>query len=88
MVISVLSVNYFPSDGVISVLSDNHHLSYRVISFLSVNYHPSGRVISVLSVNYHLSNERMERLASKCAFSPMISAPAEGTQYAATNFNL
>ena len=78
--ISVLSVNYHPSDRVISVLSVNYHPSDRVISVLSVNYHPSGRVFSIKSQLYIPSPENN--------FPPVASAPAEATQYAAANFNL
>ena len=62
-VISVLSDNYFTSNGVISVLSANYFTSNGVISVLSANYFTSSGVISVKSVNYHLSNGQIERLS-------------------------
>ena len=47
---------------------------------MSVNYHPSGRVIIIKSKLYIPSAENN--------FPPVASASAEGTQYAAANFNL
>ena len=98
---SVLSVSYHPSDGVIKVISVMYHPSNGVLSVLSVNYQPSDGVVSVLSVNYQPSNEvlsdlgvdyypfgRVIVLNHNCAFPPVASAPAEGTQYASANFNL
>ena len=72
-VISVLSVNYYPSGGEISVLSDNNHPSDRVISVLSVNYYPSDGVISVLSVNHHPSDKVISDLSVNyyCTFPPL-----------------
>ena len=51
-----------------------------VISVLNVDYYPSGRVISIKSQLCIPSVENN--------FPPVASAPAEGTQYAAANFNL
>ena len=51
-----------------------------VINAQDTNYHPSGRVISIKSQLYIPSAENN--------FPPVASAPAEGTQYAAANFNL
>ena len=78
--ISVLRVNNHPSNGVISVLSVNYHPSDGVISVLSIDYYPSGRVISIKSQFCIPSAENN--------FPPVASALAEGTQYAAVNFNL
>ena len=60
--------------------SQDTNYSTGVISVLSANYHPSGRVISIKSHLYIASAENN--------FPPVASAPAEGTQYAAANFNL
>ena len=63
---------------------------------LSVNYHPYDGVISVLSVNYQPSG-RVNSIKSQSQlcipsaennFPPVAYAPAEGTYYAAANFNL
>ena len=52
-----------------------------VISVLSVNNYPSGRVI--YSIKSQLCIPSTEN-----NFPPVAYAPAEGTQYAAANFNL
>ena len=51
-----------------------------VPSVLSVNYHPSDGVISIKS--------QLCIPSAKNNFPPVVSAPAEGTQFAAANFNL
>ena len=65
---------------VINTRDTIYSIGGMVINTQDTNYHPSGRVISIKSHLYIPSAENN--------FPPMASAPAEGTQYAAANFNL
>ena len=65
---------------VINTQDTNYSIGGMVINTQDTNYHPSGRVISIKSQLYIHS--------AKNNFPPVASALAEGTQYAAANFNL
>ena len=88
MVINTQDTNYSIRGMVINIQDTNYYIGGMVINTnVSVNYHPSNGVISVLSVNYHIKSH-LYILSAENNFPPVASAIAEGTQYAAENFNL